>query len=145
MSQIGMLCWMVQPRRVDVITEVSMLASQLACPRDGHLEVAHCIFACLDDKHDSCMVFDPTCASIDMGSFKECEGWREFCGNVSKAALKPMARRLRFILCVDSDHAGDQLIRRLRHFAFLNLGPLIWFLSDNRLWRLQCLVPGSSP
>jgi hypothetical protein len=63
-----------------------MLASQLACPRDGHLEVAHCIFACLDDKHDSCMVFDPTCASIDMGSFKECEGWREFCGNVSKAA-----------------------------------------------------------
>jgi hypothetical protein len=32
MSQIGVLRWMVELGRVDIITEVSMLASQLACP-----------------------------------------------------------------------------------------------------------------
>ena len=37
MSQIGVLQWMVEIGRVNIITEVSMLASQLACPRDGHI------------------------------------------------------------------------------------------------------------
>eukprot|EP00978_Attheya_sp_CCMP212_P021833 scaffold64169_cov51-Attheya_sp.AAC.3 len=32
-SQIGILHWMVELGRVDIITEVSMLASQMAMPR----------------------------------------------------------------------------------------------------------------
>jgi hypothetical protein len=32
-SQIGILCWMVELGCVDIITEVSMLASQMAMPR----------------------------------------------------------------------------------------------------------------
>ena len=35
-SQIGVLRWMVELGRVDIITEVSMLASQMALPREGH-------------------------------------------------------------------------------------------------------------
>jgi hypothetical protein len=62
------------------------------------------------------MVFDLTHASIDMKSFKECD-WREFCGNVSKPVPPnmPQARGKEVEIClhVDSDHAGDQLIRRL--------------------------------
>jgi hypothetical protein len=47
LSQIGALRWMIELGRVDIITKVSMLASQLGCPRDGHLEAAcHHIFAC---------------------------------------------------------------------------------------------------
>jgi hypothetical protein len=41
MSQIGALRWMVKLGRVDVITKVSMLASQSARSKDGHLEAAH--------------------------------------------------------------------------------------------------------
>ena len=42
MSQIGgVLRWMVELGRVDIITEVSMLASQLVCPREGHLEAVY--------------------------------------------------------------------------------------------------------
>ena len=37
-SQIGILRWMVELGRTDIITEVSELASQLALPREGHLE-----------------------------------------------------------------------------------------------------------
>jgi hypothetical protein len=71
MSQIGVLRWMVELGRVDSVTEVSMLASQLASPRDGHLEAAYHIFAYLSNKHDSRMVFDPTHADVDIKSFKD--------------------------------------------------------------------------
>ena len=40
-SQIGVLRWMVELGRVDIITEVSMLASHLAAPREGHLEAVY--------------------------------------------------------------------------------------------------------
>ena len=35
---IGMLRWMVDIDTLDIITEVSMMASQMAVPREGHLE-----------------------------------------------------------------------------------------------------------
>jgi hypothetical protein len=37
-SLIGMLQWMVKIGRVDIITEVSKMASQMASPREGHLD-----------------------------------------------------------------------------------------------------------
>ena len=37
-SLIGILQWMVEFGRVDVTTEVSMLLSCLALPREGHLK-----------------------------------------------------------------------------------------------------------
>ncbi len=132
MSQIGVLRWMVELGRVDIITEVSMLASQLACPRDGHLEAVYRIFVYLGNKHNSRMVFDPTYYDIKMDSFKECD-WREFYGNVSEPVPpnmpSPRGEEVEIRLYVDSDHAGDQLVRRSRtgYFIFMNSAPLIWF------------------
>ena len=37
-SIIGVMRWMVELGRVDICTEVSMLASYLAMPREGHME-----------------------------------------------------------------------------------------------------------
>ena len=74
---------MVETGRVDIITEVSMLAFQLACPRDGHMEAIYRIYAYLDNKHNSHMVIDPTYPSIEMSSCKECD-WRRFYGNVKE-------------------------------------------------------------
>jgi hypothetical protein len=110
MSQTGALHQMIELGRVDVITGVSMLSSQLRCPRDGCLKAVRHIFACLDNKHDSRMVFDPRHASINMGSFKESD-WRDFCGGVSKPAPPnmphPHGKEFEIHLCVDSDHASD--------------------------------------
>ena len=36
-SLMGILQWMVEIGRVDMLTEVSMMASQLAMPREGHI------------------------------------------------------------------------------------------------------------
>ena len=35
---IGVMRWIVELGRIDIATEVSMLSSYLACPREGHLE-----------------------------------------------------------------------------------------------------------
>ena len=82
-SQIGALNWIVEPGCVDTIAEVSILASQMALPREGHLDAVFHVFACLKKKHNSRLIFDPTYPEIDMSKFHdgrletflwECEG-----------------------------------------------------------------------
>jgi hypothetical protein len=121
-SQIGVLLWVVELGRV----EVSMLALQRACPRDGHLEAVCRIHACFSNKHNSRMDFDPTRAKIDMSSFKEC-GWSEFHGDAKEPMPpnmpEPLGEEVEICLHVDSDHAGNQLFRQFRaagFFVFLN-------------------------
>ena len=46
-TRIGVLIWMVELGRIDIITEVSKLASQLELPREGHLEAVFHIFGYL--------------------------------------------------------------------------------------------------
>ncbi len=40
MHLIGVMRWMVELGRIDIMTEISMLSSYLAYSRDGHLEAA---------------------------------------------------------------------------------------------------------
>ena len=61
--------WMVEQGRVDIATEVSLLSSFLAYPREGHLETALHIMGYLKNKHNTRLVFDPTYPNIDMGDF----------------------------------------------------------------------------
>ena len=65
-SQIGILHWIVELGRVDIIKEVSLLASQMEQPHEGHLEAVFHVFAYLKKKHNARMVFDPTYPDIDM-------------------------------------------------------------------------------
>jgi hypothetical protein len=130
-SQMGVMRWMVELGRVDIITEVSVLASHSACPREGHLEAVHHMFAYLDNKHNSRMVFDPSYPQIKLSTFKECD-WKEFYGDVGEPIPpnmpKPRGKKAKLQLYVDADHAGDQLIRRSRtgFSLFLNTAPMIW-------------------
>ena len=68
-----------------------------------------------------------------MSSFKECD-WRKFYGDVKEPVPPnmpdPRGKEIEIRLYVDSDHAGDQLVRRSRtgFYVFLNSAlPLIWF------------------
>jgi hypothetical protein len=123
---------MVELGRIDIIMEVSLLASQLAMPRIRHLEAVFCIYSYLDRKHNSRMVFDPTYPGIDMGSFKECD-WKEFYGDVKEAipphAPKPRGKEIDLCMFVDSDHTGDCLTRysRTGYFIFMNMAPIDWY------------------
>jgi hypothetical protein len=59
-SQIGILRWCVELGRIDMITEVSILSSHTALPREGHRDAVFHLFAYLKRKHNSRLVFDPT-------------------------------------------------------------------------------------
>jgi hypothetical protein len=51
-SQIGILQLAMELGQVDIITEVSMLPSHLALPREGHLAAVYFVFAYLKKKHN---------------------------------------------------------------------------------------------
>ena len=67
-------------------------------------------FACLDNKHNSTMVFDPSHPDIDMNDFKECD-WKEMCKNAEepKPSNAPLIRGkpTDLQLHADSDHATE--------------------------------------
>ena len=96
------------------------------------MEVAIHIFAYLDKKHNSRIVFDPSYPPIDHSKFKECD-WSAFYGDAKEAippnAPQPRGKEVDLRLFVDSDHAGDQAIRRSRtgFFVFLNMAPIVWY------------------
>ena len=64
---------MVELGRVDIITEVSELASQLAMPPEGHLEAVFRVYSYLKYKRNSLMVFDPSYPEIDHDNFPKRE------------------------------------------------------------------------
>jgi hypothetical protein len=113
-SQIGVLRWMVELGQVDIITEVSMLASHLALPRAGHLEAVFQIFAYLNVKHNMLMAYDPTYPEIDLRDFKDCD-WKHFYDDATEPvpvnAPSPRGNEIDLRLFCDSDRAGDKLVR----------------------------------
>jgi hypothetical protein len=130
-SQIGVLRWCVELGRVDIIAEVSELASHMIMPRDGHLEAVFHLFNHLERKHNARIVFDPSYPDIDRSAFKECN-WKSFYGNVTEAIPPdmppPRGKDVDIRLFVDSDHANDQHTRRSRtgFLIYLNMAPIIW-------------------
>jgi hypothetical protein len=131
-TQIGVLRWCVELGRIDIITEVSELASYLALPREGHLEAVFHLFNYVEKRHNARIVFDPSYPLIDMTSFKECD-WKAFYGSVKEAiprnAPTPRGKDVDLRMFVDSDHAGDKETRRSRtgFIIYLNMAPITWF------------------
>jgi hypothetical protein len=98
LSLIGILHWMVEIGRVDMITEVSKLAS--------YPTIDMSVFKQCDWKEFYGNVKEP----------------------VPGDAPKPLGREVDLRLFVDSDHAGDHLARRSRtgFFIFMNMAPILW-------------------
>jgi hypothetical protein len=131
-SLIGTLRWMVEIGRIDIATEVSILSSHLAYPREGRMEAALHIMAYLKQKHNSHLVFDPTYPSIDMSTFKKNKEWHDFYRDAKEAippnAPEPRGKDVDLRMMVDSDHAGDKVTRRSRtgFMIFVNMALIQW-------------------
>ena len=130
-SLIGILHWIVELGRVDVITEVLTLASYLAAPREGHLEAAIHIYSYMKKKHNSRLVFDPTYPEHPRDAFQS-HDWEHFYGGVEEViplnASPPRGKEVELTMYVDSDHAGDKRSRRSRtgYFILLNSALIAW-------------------
>ena len=68
-SLIGVLRWIVELGRADIVMETLALASMMALPRRGHLDAAFHMFSFLKSKHNAVMVFDPSEPDIDESQF----------------------------------------------------------------------------
>jgi hypothetical protein len=90
------------------------------------------MFAYLEKKHNSRLVFDPTYPQINMDEFKECD-WKEYYRDVKEAmppnAPVPRGKDVDIRLFVDSDHAGDKKTRRSRtgYLIFINDVLITWY------------------
>ena len=49
---ISILGWMIELGRIDIITKVSLLSSQVALPREGHLEAAVHVMAHVGQRYN---------------------------------------------------------------------------------------------
>ncbi len=123
---------MVEIGQVDIITEVSKMASQVASPWEGHLNALLHMFGFLQICHNSWMAYDLSYPTIDMDVFKP-NDWKSFYGNVEEfiPSNAPELRRkdVNLRLYVNSDHAAEKCMRRLRtsFFVFMNTALVQWF------------------
>jgi hypothetical protein len=128
---IGVMRGMGELGRIDIATEVSLLSSHLAYPREGHLETALHIMSYSSQKHNTRLIFDLTYPNIDMGQFPQ-YNWTKFYGNVEEAIPvdmpEPLGKDLDVRMMCDSDHAGDKRTRRscTGFLIFYNMALVDW-------------------
>jgi hypothetical protein len=112
---ISVMRWMVELCRIDIVTEVSLLSSQLAYPCKGHLETALHMMSYLSHKHNTQLIFDPTYPKISMGQLSQFD-WTKFYSDTEEAIPvdmpEPLGKDVDVRMMCDSDHAGDKMTRR---------------------------------
>jgi len=146
-SLVGVLRWIIECGRLDITTEVSMLAAHMAMPRIGHLHAAFRVFAYLKLKHNARLIFDPTYPNINFDTFKDKEDWIPFYGDVKEAippnAPEPRGRSVILRTYVDSDHAGNLVTRRSRtgYVQMINMSVINWF--SKKQGSVECASFGS--
>ena len=111
-SLIGIMRWMIELGRIDIATEISLLSSHNAYPREGHLEAALHVMSYLKRHHNTRLCLDPTYPDIQFSNFRHNMDWIPFYGDVAEAIPpnmpKPLGKSVDLRMFVDSDHAGDK-------------------------------------
>ena len=114
-QQIGVLRWLVELGRIDITTEVSMLAAYLAGPREGHVHALLHVFAYINQYDRSRLVLDP---SYIVHGEEPLADWSGFYPDAKEEippdAPEPLGKPVQITVFVDSDHAGDLVTRRPR-------------------------------
>ena len=132
-SLIGMIQWMFEIGRVDIITEVPKMASQMASPREDHLNALLHIFGSLQINHNSRMAYDPSYPTTDLNVFKP-NNWKRFYGKfeaIPSNAPEPRGKDFDLQLYVNSNLAGEKCTYRscTGFFVFMNTDTALvqWF------------------
>jgi hypothetical protein len=141
---IGVLRWICELGRIDILVDVAMLSQFLAAPRRGHLDQVFHIFAYLKRYNRSSMVFDETKPLFDESRFQKCD-WSEYypgaCEAVPPDAPEVRGQSVSMSCFVDADHAGCRVTRRLHTdvLIFVNRAPILWYSNHKILLRLRRL------
>jgi hypothetical protein len=134
-ENIGILRWACEIGRVDILTEISMLASYQASPREGHLEQTLHIFAYLKKNPKLTLYFDPDRPIMDPMMFNGNsattfrEIYRDAKEDVPDNAPRARGRAVKITTFVDASHAADKRTRKSHtgYIIFINRAPIIWY------------------
>ena len=139
---IGVLRWIIELGRVDILTEVSMLSRYLASPRTGHLHQALHLFHYLDNHNRSKIALNPTHIDWeDDVDSDNCHGtpkerqrimkelYPDAVEDVPPNMPTPLGRSIQINAFFDADHAGDRITRRSQSgiIIFLGMAPILWY------------------
>ena len=83
-QRIGVLRWICELGRLDLLMPVSMLSRYLVTARKGHLDQVFHVFAHLKAHKRSTMVFDDTEPNFDKRHVKICD-WSEYYPNAAES------------------------------------------------------------
>ena len=139
---IGILQWICELGRLDIMMPVSMLSRYLVSAKGGHLEQVFHVFAYLKTHETSTIVFDDSEPDFDDYRFKDCD-WPEYYPNAAEAIPKDMPKQCgRAVMCscfVDADHAGCQVTRRSHtgEIIFVNRAPILWYSKGQNTVELS--------
>ena len=127
---IGIIRWAVEIGRVDIFLEVSLLSSQLALPRVGHLQAVYRVFGYLKQVHKRKLYFDPRKPIISEDRFQKFDWgylYPDSCEHIPLDIPRPKVKSVLTHCFVDANHAGDNTTRRSRTgiLIFCNRAPII--------------------
>ena len=112
---IGILRWLVELGRLDIMVPVSMLSRYLVSARVGHLDQVFHIFAYLKAHNRSTMVFDDTEPIIEGTRFVK-RDWEDYYPEAAEMIPpdmpEPRGEPVVITCFTDADHAGCQATRR---------------------------------
>ena len=151
LTLIGILRWINELGRVEATTEISMMSSCMAMPRENHLKQLIHFFAYLRDKHNAVLEFDPTPRTIDMNDFPRqdwshtvyCNGQGECKEEIPSNLPKPLGKEFQMYVQVDSDHAGCMATRRSRTGFLVWLNSSLIYLSSKKQTTIETSSFGS--
>ena len=129
---VGVLRWICELGRVDILMPVSLMSRYLVSAREGHLQQLFHVFAYLKQYDRSTMVFDDTEPCYDPRRFAT-QDWSKYYPDAKEAIPEnmpePRGRPVMMTCFVDADHAGCQLTRRSHTgvILYINRAPIIWY------------------
>ena len=132
MELIGILRWIVELGRIDIMVNVSMLFSYMMQPCIGHLDQAFHIFGYLKRNKRATLVFDEPHVDWNESAF-ETHDWADFYRDTKEPlppnAPTPRGNPVQINCFIDADHAGNHITRRSQTgiLIFLNHTPIIWY------------------
>ena len=136
---LGMLRWLIELGRVDVLLETTLLASFLMAPRVGHLDQVSKIVLYLKKHQRSTLMMDPAKLDLrwDGNDDDNPERRREIMKTIYRDAtdeFPPNAppakgKSVQVNIYCDSDHASDRTTRRSHTgiILFVNMAPISWY------------------
>ena len=136
---IGILRWLIELGRVDILVEVSQLSSYLAGPRVGHLNQCFHIFHYLSKHNNSWLPMDPMKLDIQWtGPPDQTPNERRVMmkkiypdaqEDIPLNAPKPHGKSVQINVYCDANHAGNQVTRRSQSgiLIYLNTAPISFY------------------